>query len=94
MCQTPVACHEDLVHVHDTTPLVDSIAPVLEILPEAQYTPGALHKPATDIPPVNVALTALKLPLKAAAPVHARDPTVASPVQAKAPIVYFATVLS
>ena len=76
----PVAGPEALVHVNDTKPLVDSIAPVLEILPEAQYTPGALHKPATDIPPVNVALTALKFPLKVAAPVHVRDSTVASPV--------------
>ena len=77
MCQTPVAYPEALVHVHDTTPLVDSIAPVLDTLPDAKYTPGALHKPATDLPPVNVALTALKLPLKVAAPVHVRDASVA-----------------
>ena len=61
--------------------------PVLEIFSEAQYTPGALHKPMRDIPSMSVALTALKLPLKVAAPVHVRGASVQSPLHVRDAIV-------
>ena len=83
MRNTPALWPDACETVYDNTPPVDCGVPVLETFPDAWYTPSALHKPATDIPPVNVALTALKLPLKVAAPVHVRDASVQSPLHVR-----------
>ena len=70
---------EDLEDVQLLPPCVVSAAPALEILPLAQQRASAFRLPPT-----------VRLPIVVAFPLHWSDPTVAAPVQLRAPIVYVA----